>query len=332
MSPVVIKENITLTIDPSAAGDRLDVFLSRTLPQYSRNRLQRLIKKNYITVNGDSAKPKHEIQAGEIVDVQIPEILEQVPYPEDIELDILYEDDTIIVLNKQPGLLVHSTPGQNSHTLVNALLGYRGSMPDVGDPRRPGIVHRLDKDTSGVMVVAKTAMAFDALKAQFKKRSLKKEYIAIVRGCPGWNEAYIDAPIGRSKTSPVKMSIRLDRGKKSFTRVEVLERFRENAVIRARPETGRTHQIRVHLSSRGYPLLCDYIYGGGKRFPSKKQHGAENALLKRHALHARSLELTVPGRDERMTFHAELPEDMRSTMEFLHAQGKETSVGQADDI
>ncbi len=332
MSSVVITENITLTIEPAAAGERLDVFLSRTLPQYSRNRLQRLIKKNYITVNGDKAKPRHEIQAGEIVDVQIPEILEQVPYPEDIELDILYEDDNIIVLNKQPGLLVHSTPGQNSHTLVNALLGYRGEMPDCGDPRRPGIVHRLDKDTSGVMVVAKTTMAFDALKEQFKKRSLKKEYIAIVRGCPGWNEAYIDAPIGRSRTSPVKMSIRLDGGKKSFTRVEVLERFREHAFICAKPQTGRTHQIRVHLCSRGYPLLCDYIYGGGKRFPSKKQSGAKDALLKRHALHARMLELVVPGRNERMTFQKEPPVDMRRTLEYLRDQGKENSVGQTDDI
>jgi 23S rRNA pseudouridine1911/1915/1917 synthase len=272
---------------------------------------------------------------GNIVAVLELEVPREGPVPQDIPLDILHEDEAIVVVNKPAGMIVHPAKGHWDGTLAAALAFHFQSLSGRGGPTRPGIVHRLDRDTSGVIVVAKTDAAHDALAAQFKARSVEKQYLAIVAGVPGWDQDIINQPIGDHPTEREKKAVRRDHSssREAVTHYEVVERFKGYALVRARPKTGRTHQIRLHLAHAGYPVLCDRLYAG--RNPKKLteleliprdqlRHDTVTAklsdaspILARHALHAHRLSLAHPTSGEPMQFEAPLANDMLQTLDAL---------------
>lgn len=257
------------------------------------------------------------------------------PKPQNIPLDILHEDDAIVVVNKPAGMVVHPAKGHWDGTLAAALAYHFQSLSGRGGPTRPGIVHRLDRDTTGVILVAKTDAAHDALAAQFKARTVEKQYLAIVAGVPNWDQDVISAPIGDHPTQREKKAVRADHesSREAVTHYEVVERFQGYALVRARPKTGRTHQIRIHLAHAGHPVLCDRLYAG--RNPKKLteleliprdrlRHDTASAdastaepLLARHALHAHRLALAHPTTGERLQFEAPLAADMEATLAAL---------------
>ena len=263
------------------------------------------------------------------------EVPREGPIPQDIPLDILHEDDAIVVVNKPAGMIVHPAKGHWDGTLAGALAHHFGAMSQAGGPTRPGIVHRLDRDTSGVIVVAKNDQAHDALAAQFKARTIEKQYLAIVVGVPEFDRDVINQPIGDHPTERQKKAIRRGHpsSREAVTHYEVVERFVGYALVRARPKTGRTHQIRLHLNYAGYPVLCDRLYAG--RNPKKitelelipreklrqdrpaSGQAAGEPLLARHALHAHRLALVHPTSGERLVFEAPLAPDMEHTLAVL---------------
>ncbi len=252
------------TIGTDAAGRRLDQFLADQYPALSRATLQRAIEAEFVLVNGLPAKPSTRLKAAsEVVVLQI-DVPRAGPAPQAIPLAILYEDDLIVAVNKPAGMIVHPARGHWEGTLASALAHHFGQLSGRGGPTRPGIVHRLDRDTSGVIVVAKNDQAHDALASQFKARTAAKEYLAIVVGVPDRDEDVVDAPIGPHPTQREKKAIRREdaSGRPAVTYLEVVERFAGFALVRARPKTGRTHQIRIHLAHAGHPVLCDRLYGG----------------------------------------------------------------------
>jgi 23S rRNA pseudouridine1911/1915/1917 synthase len=298
-----------LTVPASAASQRLDSFVTAALA-LSRSQVRRLVDDGHVRVEGAVRKPGHAVRAGDRVEVEIPEPTPTTVAAEALPLTILHEDDTVIVINKAPGMVVHPAPGRWHGTLVNALLHRWGELPS-NEAARPGIVHRLDRDTSGVMVIARTASALEHLGRQFAARTVDKRYLAVVRGVPRLDGFVVDAPIGRHTTERKKMSTRTRVGRAAVTRVRVLERFDGAALVEAAPETGRTHQIRVHLAARGHPILGDAVYG--------KPRASELAMIDRHALHAATLTFTHPQSDERRTFRAELWPDMTALLDALRS-------------
>jgi 23S rRNA pseudouridine1911/1915/1917 synthase len=299
-----------LIVTNDAAGVRLDSFIASSHLALSRSQVRHLIDDGRVTIGGRVRKAGQLVRAGDEVQVDVPAVTPSVAEPEALPLTVLHEDETLIVINKAPGMVVHPAPGRWQGTLVNALLHRWGPMPG-SEAARPGIVHRLDRDTSGVMVIARTATALEHLGRQFAARTVAKRYLAVVRGSVRHEMLRIDAPIGRHTTERKKMSTRARVSRAAVTRVRVLERFAGATLLEAAPETGRTHQIRVHLAARGHPILGDAVYG------NPRPH--EAALIGRQALHAASLTLMHPVRATAMTFEAELWPDMAQLLATLRA-------------
>lgn len=304
-----------ITVDDKT-GKRIDAYLSTQLPELSRARIQSLLKSGDILVNGSSAKPKYPVQAGDIITVTIPEPEPEEAQPEDIPISVIYEDDELIVINKASGLVVHPASGNLTGTLVNALLFHcQGKLAEIGGSERPGIVHRLDKDTSGCMVVAKTNAAHVALVDQFKQRETKKQYLAVVDGKPNKEEDTVFTHIGRHPVNRLKMAVvNPGSGKPAITDYQTLgyDESSSSALIHCDLHTGRTHQIRVHMLHLGCAILGDPIYAKVAR--QKSQPG-------RLMLHARRLSFNHPSTGERMTFRADIPKEFEPwTTPFLSSE------------
>lgn len=290
-------------------GERVDVFITKKLAGFSRSHIQRLISSGKVTIYGKKARAGLRLSAGDAVSVEIPQPEPDSTVPEDIPLDVLYEDDDVIVINKARGMTVHPAPGARHGTLVNALLARSTSLSGINGKIRPGIVHRLDKDTSGVMMAAKNDAAHISLASQIQRKEASRVYLAIAVGVITENEGIIKAPIGRSPKDRKKMAVVPD-GREAVTRFRVLERFGRFTLVECRLMTGRTHQIRVHMAYIGHPLLSDPKYG---------RHD-DDFMIFGQALHSSSLSFVHPRTGEAMEFSAPLPEDMRAILAKLRAQ------------
>jgi len=309
-------------VSPEFENSRLDSYLARQLPAFSRVHLRKVINAAHVKVDGKREKASHHLRVGQHVTIVLPELPRPSPRPENIPLDILYEDDVLAAINKPPGMVVHPAKGNWSGTLTSALQYHFDQLSSMGGPTRPGIVHRLDRDTSGVIVVAKNDFAHRRLADQFEQRTLEKEYFAVVVGRPDRDRDTIDQPIGFHPRQREKMAIRRDdpdsREARSF--YEVIERFDGFAAVRITPRTGRTHQIRVHLASIGCPVLCDRQYGSRAQITrgelSRQPEDAE-VLLPRQALHALRLKIAHPTTGEPIEFTAPLPADILGVLAAL---------------
>jgi 23S rRNA pseudouridine1911/1915/1917 synthase len=306
-----------------AAGVRLDLFLANEYEDLSRSRIQKLISDRNILVDGRPTKPSHKIKAKERITIEVPALEELCLEPENIPLDIPYENSDLLVVNKKAGMVVHPALGNYSHTLVNALLFHCKDLSGINGVLRPGIVHRLDKNTSGLLVVAKNDFAHQGLADQIKNRTLLREYSAIVWGHMPSDKGIIQAPIGRSTKDGKKMAVSRLRGRESFTEYRVLERFDLCDFLSIRLKTGRTHQIRVHLSYLNHPVLGDPDYGGRQKWikgiHDKHRPLAQKLLaaIDRQALHARKLGFTHPRTEEYKEFESALSEDIESVLKCL---------------
>ena len=290
---------ISLQADETYMDERLDKFLSAMLPDQSRSYLQKIIKDGNVLVNGEPKKSSYRLEDGDEVTADLPELKSPDIEPENIPLDILYEDDSILMVNKPKGMVVHPSAGHYTGTLVNAVLWHcQGQLSGINGVSRPGIVHRIDKDTTGVLVVCKNDAAHNAVAAQLKEHSITRKYRAIVHGVIKEDEGTVDAPIGRHPTERKKMASGVKNGKRAVTHYRVLERFQGYTYVECQLETGRTHQIRVHMASIHHPLLGDTVYG-----PAKDSHHLEGQTL-----HAMVLGLIHPVTGEYLEVEAPLPE------------------------
>jgi 23S rRNA pseudouridine1911/1915/1917 synthase len=310
-----------LLVSDEQAGLRLDVFLAQMCPERSRVHLRRAITEGGVLVDGRQAKPAYHLNPGQRVTLVLPALPRETPAPEPMALDILYEDDDLAAINKPPGLVVHPSKGHGGGTLANALAHHFAQLSGVGGACRPGIVHRLDRDTSGIVVVAKTDAAHMALAAQWEDRTIAKEYFAIVAGVPDRDRDRIDQPIGMHPYQREKMAIRAGHAtsRQASTFYEVQERFAGFAALHVHPLTGRTHQIRVHLTHAGYPVLCDRLYGGRSQITLGDLRHTDDAtvLLTRQALHASHLRLKHPRTGAVLELEAPLPADIVRLLEAL---------------
>ena len=326
---------ITHIVTDKHVSKRLDVFIGHYEPHISRNRIQTLIKSGLALVNGKVEKPGYKVKLGENITIELPERKVHDVLPEPIPLSVLYEDPHIIVLNKPPGIVVHPAPGNYTGTLVNALLYHYGSLPSrrpltsVLSPQgrglgegwssgaegvereRAGIVHRLDKDTSGVMVVARTQEALRSLTMQFKNRVVKKRYVALVAGVIKKGSGTIEVGLGRHVKERKKISTHTHHAREAVTSFTVKERYRNATLVEVEIKTGRTHQIRVHMAHIGHPVLGDHVYGGGKSKPFGE------SIIQRQMLHAETLAFLHPDTGNPMTFIAPPPADMAGVIEKL---------------
>jgi 23S rRNA pseudouridine1911/1915/1917 synthase len=311
-----------LVVGDEDSGTRLDAFLAKTFPKYSRMQLRRIIGAGGVRVNDQGTKVSHRLHAGNRVSIFLPPMPSAGPNPENIPLDVLYEDDVLLAINKPPAMVVHPSRGHWSGTLTSALAYHFGQLSTAGGAHRPGIVHRLDRDTSGVMVVAKTDTCHFALAEQFADRTTEKEYLAITVGAPDRDRDLIDKPIGIHPYQREKMAIRSghETSREAQTFYEVQERFRGFAVVKMLPKTGRTHQIRVHLAHIGYPVLCDRLYGGRAEIKRGELSGDlkdQQVVLSRQALHAHRIQLAHPTTKELLQFVAPIPADMQQAIDTL---------------
>ena len=303
-----------LSVDSAAARERLDAWLAARLEGVSRSRIQALIVSGAIRVDGGPVRPNLRLRGGMEVEVALPPPAPAAPAPEDIPLRVLFEDADVIVIDKPAGLVVHPAAGHAAGTLVNALLHRCADLAGIGGERRPGIVHRLDKDTSGAMVVAKNERAMASLVGQFKAGQVRKEYVALVHGVPMPPSGTVDTLIGRSSHDRKKMSAEPSRGRRAVTHYRVAEVLGDCAFLRVRIETGRTHQIRVHLAHIGHPVLGDRQYGG--RRERGGSGGAERGAL-RQMLHAETLAFRHPRDARDVVCRAPLPADMAAVLAGL---------------
>ena len=299
---------ISLQADETYMDERLDKFLSAMLPDQSRSYLQKIIKDGNVLVNGEPKKSSYRLEDGDEVTADLPELKSPDIEPENIPLDILYEDDSILMVNKPKGMVVHPSAGHYTGTLVNAVLWHcQGQLSGINGVSRPGIVHRIDKDTTGVLVVCKNDAAHNAVAAQLKEHSITRKYRAIVHGVIKEDEGTVDAPIGRHPTERKKMASGVKNGKRAVTHYRVLERFQGYTYVECQLETGRTHQIRVHMASIHHPLLGDTVYG-----PAKDSHHLEGQTL-----HAMVLGLIHPVTGEYLEVEAPLPEYFENLLKKL---------------
>ena len=313
---------LELVVGEEHAGERLDVFLAHQLPRYSRMQLRRVIGAGGVAVNSDGAKVAYKLRAGQRVTIVLPPMPPAGPNPENIPLRILYEDDHLLAVDKPPGMVVHPSRGHWSGTLTSALSYHFGSLSRVGGEHRPGIVHRLDRDTSGVIIVAKTDRCHFQLSQQFADRTTEKEYFAITVGVPDHDRDRIEQPIGMHPYQREKMAIRANHptSREASTMYEVVERFDGFAALKVLPKTGRTHQIRVHLAHLGCPVLCDRLYGGRAeilRGELRRDLRDTELLLARQALHARRIKIRHPETTELLEFVAPLPDDLERVLHEL---------------
>lgn len=312
-------------VGPDEVGMRLDAFLAARFSQHSRARLRCAIIDGGVTVDGQKKKPSFHISEGQQIRITLPPRLREGPEPENIPIDILYEDDAIAVINKQSGIVVHPSKGHLSGTLAGALAFHLNQLSTVGGPIRPGIVHRLDRETSGVIVVAKSDSAHQHMAKQFEQRTVKKTYVAIVAGVPERDADRITQPIGTHPYQREKMAIRADHktSRSAETFYEVVERYSRHALLHVSPKTGRTHQIRVHLAHSGTPVLCDRLYGGRSSISRDEITGLSDdtaPLLERLALHAHRLLIEHPTTGEPIEFIAPLANDLEEVLTALRAK------------
>lgn len=299
---------------------RVDAFLASQIDDLTRSRVQELIRKELITVNGRSAKSGYRLKRGDEVRVVIPPAAPYELKGETVEFSIIHEDASLIVLDKPPGLVIHPAPGHSKGTLVHGLLQHCDDLSGIGGVLRPGIVHRLDKDTSGLVVVAKNDHAYQFLAEQFKGRTIRKEYLATVCGIPAGTEGEIDLPIARHPKRRKEMSVQPSLGKRALTLWQKLEEFKQGfSLLSVILKTGRTHQIRVHLSYMGYPVLGDPVYGYKRNWWKKRLSLMDTILphVKRQQLHAERLGFVHPDSGNYCEFNAPLPDDMRLVLKAL---------------
>lgn len=309
-----VEADFVIAMDHS--GMRLDQAIADLMPDYSRSRLQQWIKQGAITVNGAQFKPKEKVKVNDLIEVNAELEPQGVWLPEPVDLDIVYEDESIIILNKPTGLVVHPAAGNYSGTLVNGLLHYNESLNNVP---RAGIVHRLDKDTTGLMVIAKTLQAHAHIVAQLQDRSMGREYEAVVTGVMTGG-GKVDEPIARHSRDRKKMTV-TPFGKHAVTHYRLIKKFEHHTHIRVKLETGRTHQIRVHMSHIGYSLVGDATYAGRSKVPAGTSPEFKEALraFPRQALHAKKLTLIHPQTEEEMSWEVDLPQDMIDLLKLVEA-------------
>jgi 23S rRNA pseudouridine1911/1915/1917 synthase len=318
-------KKIELRAPKEAAGKRIDLFLSQQNLGLSRAFVQKLIQDQRLLVAGKPVKPSYKIREGEEIQIEVPPPTKLSLEPEDIPLDIVYEDSDLLVVNKKADMVVHPAAGNYSHTLVNALLFHCRDLSGINGVLRPGIVHRLDKNTSGLLVVAKNDKAHLGLAEQIKNRTLLREYRAITWGHMPSEKGIIEAPIGRAVKDRKKMAVTRAKGRESVTQYKVLERFDLCELLSIRLKTGRTHQIRVHLSYLNHPVLGDPEYGGRQKWikgiHDRERPFAQKLLnaIDRQALHAKKLGFVHPRTGQYKEFHSDLPEDIQSVLTLLRA-------------
>lgn len=297
----------TREITVTEAGERLDKYLAAQFSDLSRAQIQALIRAGQVTVNGAAAKASLRLEGGERIRVQVPVAEESAgPEPEAIPLVVLYEDEQVAVVDKPAGMVVHPAFGHQTGTLVNAALSRWPQTAAFAEPGRAGIVHRLDKETSGVILIAKTPQALESLRAQFKARTIRKRYLALVEGLPQTPEGVIDAPIGRDSRQRKRMAVLRD-GREALTEFRVVEVFASYSLLEVWPKTGRTHQIRAHLAFIGHPVVGDTVYGRRK----------QPFTLKRHFLHAASITFAHPISGEPITVESPLPVALQNLLDKL---------------
>ena len=316
-----------LIVNDDQRGSRLDVFVHAEIGGFSRVQIGRWINQHRVLVNGQSSKPAYRVRGGDEIGIDFPPPEPMGSKPENIPLDILYEDDVLVAVNKQPGMVVHPAKGNWSGTLTAALTFHFSNLSSVGGELRPGIVHRLDRDSSGVILVAKTDHAHLKLAKQFEKRSVQKTYFAMVSPAPDRDRDWIRQPIGVHPYQREKMAVREGHrtSRPAETFFEVEKRFRGMAIVRAFPKTGRTHQIRLHLAHVGCPVLCDSLYSGRTRITfgmvnralSKDAAEFDEVLLGRQALHAHRIEFRHPESNQTMSIEAPIPDDLSRVVEYL---------------
>ena len=317
-------KHFSLDVAEKYQGRRLDQFLSEVDLNLSRSQAKKLIEAGNILLSQRPSKPSVHLKAGDVVSGILPQPRPLSLIPESLPLSILYEDSSIIVIEKSPGMVVHPAYGNPSGTLMNALLYHCKDLGGINGVLRPGMVHRLDKDTSGVMVVAKEDEAYHQLTKQFKNRTVEKVYLAIAYGTFAKNEGLIDSAIGRHPNQRKRMSVRTKKGRPAITRWRVIERLDGFTLLEIFPQTGRTHQIRVHLSSMGHPLLGDPLYGRKGRPGSIHDPVLRESVkrIDRQALHACRLGFNHPQTGERIRFDSPMPQDMREVLEWLRSKTK----------
>ncbi len=295
---------VSFTVE--AGGERLDKITPAHVPDLSRATAQRLIKAGEVTVNGRPSKPSYRVQVGDEVVVRVPIEMPAPVVAENIPLDVIYEDDALLVVNKPAGMVVHPAYGHASGTLVNAVLAHCPQIADVGGPDRAGVVHRLDKDTSGLILIAKDGVTRAALQRQFKRRQVAKTYLALVEGQMQPREGVVEAPVGRDKRQRKKMAV-VRSGREARTMYRAIEYFANYTLLEVRPHTGRTHQVRVHLSWLGYPIVGDAVYGRHR----------QRLLRGRHFLHAARIRFSHPATSEEVEFEAPLPPKLADVLKQL---------------
>jgi 23S rRNA pseudouridine1911/1915/1917 synthase len=322
--PELSRTPCEFTVKARMAGKRIDAYLSGRFPDFSRSVMQKVIDAQAVLVNGRPVKASYKVRLDDRVCVWLPELADDAPVPEDIPIEVVYDDPAFTVVNKRAGMVVHPAKGNWTGTLVNALQFRFDTLSSAAGEHRPGIVHRLDRDTTGLLIVARDDLAHRRLAVQFAERRVQKEYLAVVAGVPERDSDYIEKLIGPHPTNREKMAIRTaeDGGKEAVTFYQVVDRFRGYALVRCKPQTGRTHQIRVHLAHIGHPIVADKAYSGRDRLTlgdllCPAAPGAEAVLIDRQALHAHTLRFTHPLTGEALEFVAPPPEDMTRTLAAL---------------
>jgi 23S rRNA pseudouridine1911/1915/1917 synthase len=313
-------------VKPRTDGKRIDAYLASRFTDYSRNVIQRIIEAEAVEVNGRPVKASYKIRAGDQVRVWLPELPDTTPAAEEIPIEVVYEDEVLTVVNKPADMVTHPSRGNWRGTLVNAIQFHYDQLSTAAGEDRPGIVHRLDRDTTGLLIVVKDDLAHRRLALQFEHRTIHKEYLAIVYGAPGRDSDYVEQPIGFHPIVREKMAVRSieDGGRESSTFYEVVERFRGYALVRCKPRTGRTHQIRVHMTHIGHPLIADKPYSGRDKLtladleaPGSQSDDSNGVLIARQALHAHALRFVHPMTEQVIELTAPLPPDMARALEAL---------------
>ncbi len=301
-------------IGPAESGERIDKFLSKNLKDVSRSRIQKLITGGKVLINGARVSKHYKLVCGQEIKIEDLSSINNNPNitAEKIDLNIVYEDKSILVISKEAGMLTHPAPGNENHTLVNALMYHCKNLSKLSGYERAGIVHRLDKDTSGLLIAAKDENVHHRLSTMFSERTVKKTYIALAEGRFKEDKGEIKLPVGRSRIDRKKMSVAIDTGRDAVTAFDVVEEFRQATLLNIYPRTGRTHQIRVHFNYIGHPIIADQVYG--TRFSSKI---AKNMGLERQFLHAAKLSFTHPITEKLMEFEDPLPPDLKVSLEKL---------------
>ena len=316
-----IKE-VTFDIKKAFEDRRIDRYLASRLPDYSRTFLQKLVKEGAVLVNGRTVKSSYDIQKGDFISVRVPVLEESKIVPEDIPIDIVYEDDYLMLINKPYDMVVHPAGRHHCGTVVNALAFHCQNLSQVNGPLKAGIVHRLDRDTSGIMLTIKSDAVHSQIAMQFEKRSVRKEYLAVVEGELMFDSDEISLPIARHIIDSQKMAVRHDIGKEAVSIYEVVERFRGYTLVKVMPKTGRTHQIRVHMRAIGHPVVADFMYSSQEScylsdLLQKKREEGELPIIDRQALHAHRIEFFHPIHNKKMEFEVDLPEDISALVKTL---------------